>query len=115
MLLRKQLALIAILFATSTGANAQRLPAGIGEPEVNLYARVLAMTDTRQLDTALVSRALSSHWRQLRAAAALAIGQIGAERGLSGAPRLRALLKDSDVLVAGNAAYALGLLRDTAA
>ena len=31
------------------------------------------------------------------------------------AARLRALLKDPDVTVAGNAAYALGLLRDTAA
>ncbi|MDQ6829105.1 MAG: hypothetical protein M3081_09600, partial [Gemmatimonadota bacterium] len=60
MLLRKQLAIIAILFAASTRAAGQRLPAGIGEPEVSLYARVLAMTDTRQLDTALVGRALAS-------------------------------------------------------
>lgn len=111
---RKQLGLAVLLFAASAPANGQRYPSGIGEQEVNIYARLLAMTDTRQLDTALVSRALSSKWMPLRAAAALAIGQVGAERGMSGAPRLRALLADSDPTVAANSAYALGLLRDTA-
>jgi cyclophilin family peptidyl-prolyl cis-trans isomerase/HEAT repeat protein len=110
---RKQLALAVVMFAALNSANAQRLPAGVGEREVNLYARLLAMTDSRQLDTALIARALSSTWRPLRAAATLAIGQIGVERGLTASPRLRALLGDLDVTVAGNAAYALGLLRDT--
>jgi len=112
---RKQLALAGLVFGASTAANGQRLPPGVGVEEVNLYARLLAMTDTRQLDTVLVGRALASKWQPLRAAATLAIGQIGAEPGLSGAGRLRALLKDSDVTVAGNAAYALGLLRDSTA
>ena len=111
---RKQVALAVLLFAASRPANGQRLPPGIGEQEASLYARLLAMTDTRQLDTALVTGALSSKWRPLRAAATLAIGQIGTERGLSAAPRLRVLLGDSDPAVAANAAYALGLLRDTA-
>jgi cyclophilin family peptidyl-prolyl cis-trans isomerase/HEAT repeat protein len=114
MRLRKQLALAALLFAASTPAHAQRLPSGVGEQEVNLYARLLAMTDTRQLDTVLINRALASKWAPLRAAATLAIGQIGAERGVRGAPLLRALLKDPDLTVAANAAYALGLIRDTA-
>jgi cyclophilin family peptidyl-prolyl cis-trans isomerase/HEAT repeat protein len=114
MLFRKQLALAALLLLASVPANGQRLPTGVGEREVNLYARLLAMTDTRQLDTALVARALSSNWRPLRAAATLAIGQVGAEHGMSGAARLRVLLADPDVTVAGDAAYALGLLRDTA-
>src|SRR5712671_1928352 len=114
MRLRKMLALIVALFVGSMSANGQRLPSGVGEYEVNLYARLLAMTDTRQLDTAIVSRALLSKWRPLRAAGALAIGQIGAERGIPGAPLLRGLLKESDAAVAGNAAYALGLLRDSA-
>src|SRR5688572_595856 len=108
--LRKPLPLAVLLLAVSTAANGQRLPSGVGREEVSLYARLMAMTDTRQLDTALVARALSSKWQPLRAAATLAIGQIGAEPGLAGAPRLRALLKDSDATVAGNAAYALGLL-----
>lgn len=111
---RKQIVFAALSFAASAPVNAQRLPSGVGEQEVNLYARLLAMTDTRQLDTALVARALSSKWQPLRAAATLAIGQVGPERGLPGAARLRALLKDPDVTVAANAAYALGLLRDTA-
>ena len=114
MRLRKKLALAVLLFACSASASGQRLPSGVGEYEVNLWGRLLAMTDTRQLDTAVVGRALASKWRPLRAAAALAIGQIGAERGLSGASLLRALLKDSDAAVGANAAYALGLLRDTA-
>ena len=109
---RNQLPLAVLLLAASTVASGQRLPSGAGAEEVILYARLLAMTDTRQLDTALVARALSSRWQPLRAAATLAIGQIG-EPGLPGVARLRALLKDSDVNVAGNAAYALGLLRDT--
>jgi cyclophilin family peptidyl-prolyl cis-trans isomerase/HEAT repeat protein len=114
MRLRKQLALVVLLFAASARANGQRLPPAVGELEVELYARLLAMTDTRQLDTALVSRALSSKWSPLKAAATLAIGQVGAEHGVFAAPRLRGLLKDSDASVAANAAYALGLLRDTA-
>jgi cyclophilin family peptidyl-prolyl cis-trans isomerase/HEAT repeat protein len=73
------------------------------------------MTDTRQLDMPLVERALSNPWRPLRAAATIAIGQVGAEVGKPGATRLRSLLKDADVTVGANAAYALGLLRDTAA
>jgi cyclophilin family peptidyl-prolyl cis-trans isomerase/HEAT repeat protein len=80
-----------------------------------MYARLLAMTDTRQLDTALVDRALASKWRPIRAAAALAVGQVGAGPGMAGASRLRALLKDPDQAVGANAAYALGLLRDTTA
>jgi cyclophilin family peptidyl-prolyl cis-trans isomerase/HEAT repeat protein len=111
---RKQLAIVALFLAVAVPASGQRLPTGVGEREVNLYAQLLAMTDTRMLDTMLVARALSSNWRPLRAAGTLAIGQVGAEAGQPGAPRLRALLRDYDVTVAANAAYALGLLRDTA-
>jgi cyclophilin family peptidyl-prolyl cis-trans isomerase/HEAT repeat protein len=101
--------------ALATRASAQRLPSSVGPEEINLFARLLAMTDTRQLDMPLVERALSNQWRPLRAAATIAIGQVGAEVGKPGATRLRNLLKDADVTVGANAAYALGLLRDTAA
>jgi cyclophilin family peptidyl-prolyl cis-trans isomerase/HEAT repeat protein len=73
------------------------------------------MTDTRRLDMPLVESALASRWRTLRAAATMAIGQVGAERGIAGAPRLRALLADRDLTVGADAAYSLGLLRDTTA
>src|SRR6266566_8448110 len=115
MQLRKPAVIAVLTFATSGIGGAQILPPAIGSREVNLYARLLAMTDTRQLDTSLVDRALASKWRPLRAAGTIAIGQLGPDKGMAGAPRLRALLKDRDVTVAANAAYALGLLRDTIA
>jgi len=82
--------------------------------DARLYAQLLAMADTRRLDLALVDRALSSRWKPLRAAATLAIGQVGRDQRLNGAGRLRTLLTNEDSDIAGNAAYALGLLRDSA-
>ena len=114
MQLRKNVATAVLLIGIATRAHAQALPSGVGAREVNLYARLLAMTDTRQLDTSLIDLALASKWNPMRAAAALAIGQVGVEPGMAGASRLRALLNDRDLTVAGNAAYALGLLHDTA-
>jgi cyclophilin family peptidyl-prolyl cis-trans isomerase/HEAT repeat protein len=107
-------AAIALLVVATAGTA---LPQARGTPDkrdIQLYSRLLAMTDTRRLDGALIDSVLASHWRPLRAAGALAIGQIGAEPGAPAAPRLRALLVDPDRAVAANAAYALGLLRDTA-
>lgn len=114
MQLRNHVAKAVLLVGIATRVHAQALPPGIGAREVNLYARLLAMTDTRQLDTSLVDLALANKWTPMRAAAALAIGQVGTEPGMAGASRLRALLSDRALSVAGNAAYALGLLRDTA-
>src|SRR5437868_2982155 len=99
---------------TATTVFAQKLPPGVGQREMRLYAQILAMSDTRQLDTALIDRALAESWPALRAAATLAIGQVGAERAMPRISRLRALLSDKDVSVAANAAYAIGLLRDSA-
>jgi cyclophilin family peptidyl-prolyl cis-trans isomerase/HEAT repeat protein len=104
-----------LLLAVGARASAQRLPTSVGATEINLYARLLGMADTRQLDMPLVERALSSSWQPLRAAAALSIGQVGPEVGKPGSTRLRSLLKDADVTVGANAAYALGLLRDSTA
>src|SRR6202162_2457036 len=114
MQLRKHLLVFATFVGVAATASGQELPPAIGAREVNLFARLLAMTDTRQLDLVLVDRALANKWRPMRAAATLAIGQVGAEPGMAGASRLRALLRDRDLTVAANAAYALGLLRDTA-
>jgi cyclophilin family peptidyl-prolyl cis-trans isomerase/HEAT repeat protein len=114
MLLRKFLFGTTLLAGVGLSAGAQKLPRGVGAREVDLYAHLLAMTDTRQLDAALIERALASKWAPLRATGTLAIGQVGAERGMAQAPRLRVLLEDRDAEVAANAAYSLGLLRDTA-
>ena len=71
------------------------------------------MTDARSFNRSLVDSALLSGWAPLRAAAALAVGQVGAAHGMPGAPVLRVLLTDRDPAVASNAAYALGLLKDS--
>lgn len=108
-----RIAAVALLIPLAPAA-AQKLPGGLNQKELTAYARLLAMTDTRTLDLPLIQRCLTAKWRPLRAAAALAVGQVGRSVGAPGAPLLRSLLKDRDPAVAGNAAYALGLLRDTA-
>ena len=78
--------------------------------DVRTWARLLAMTDTRAIDEAVIASALASSSSPLRAAGALAIGQVKARAQL---PRLIGLLSDPDTSVAGNAAFALGLMRDS--
>ena len=103
---------LAVTLVASAGA--QELRSRIASQDVTLYARLLAMTDTRQLDMPLVERALASKSRPLRAAATMSIGQVGPDQGRTGAARLRTLLTDRDPTIAADAAYSLGLLRDTA-
>ena len=101
-------------FAATAVPAASQSPRAPSQQEVRLYARLLAMTDTRTYDAALLDSVLASSWSPLRSAGALAIGQVGAPRGLAGAARLRGLLRDADQTVASNAAYSLGLLVDSA-
>lgn len=104
----------ALLFASAAGeTNAQGAADNRSRRNVAQYARLMAMTDSRTFNAGLVDSALASSWGALRAAATLAIGQVGASHGMQGAARLRALLSDRDLVVASNAAYALGLLRDS--
>jgi cyclophilin family peptidyl-prolyl cis-trans isomerase/HEAT repeat protein len=70
------------------------------------------MADARRLDDAVIDDALGASNSSLRAAGAIAIGQLRATTYL---PRLTSLLTGSDTAVAAAAAYALGLLRDSAA
>ncbi|MFL5468388.1 MAG: peptidylprolyl isomerase [Gemmatimonadaceae bacterium] len=114
MLLRSCFVVPILFIAFAAAADAQKKSAEPSARDVAVYAKLLAMTDTRQLDTALVDRALRSTWRPIRGAAALAIGQVGQAEGRRGITRLRSLLSDRDAAVAANAAYSLGLLRDTA-
>src|SRR5688500_3375341 len=72
-------------------------------PELELRARLLAMADARRPDSALIESALDRAYAPpLRAAAALAAGQVGAR---SFAPRLRTLLADGDTAVSASAAF----------
>jgi len=68
------------------------------------------MEDARRLDTALVRAALASSTRAERSQAVLAVGRV---HGSAMAPTLRALVAGRDTAVAANAAFALGLLRDS--
>jgi len=106
---------VVVSLALGADATAQSGASGAAREDIEVYARLLAMTDARALDLPLVDRALAGQWRPLRAAATLAIGQVGPEAGMTGAPRLRSLIKDPEPTVAANAAYALGLLRDSLA
>jgi cyclophilin family peptidyl-prolyl cis-trans isomerase/HEAT repeat protein len=99
-----------LALAACAGATAS---ARVGNSPVDVprYGRLLAMADARRVDTELMQEILRAGSRPERAAAALAIGQV---HGAVLAPTLRTLLADRDTAVASNAAYALGLLADTA-
>jgi len=107
--------LLAIALLFSSEAGGQGSSRSLTDAQVNLWARLLQMTDGRKLDTALVREALHSTVPALRANAALAIGQVGRAAGSAGLPILRSALSDNDQNVVSNAAYALGLLGDSAA
>ncbi|HEX2778043.1 MAG TPA: peptidylprolyl isomerase [Gemmatimonadaceae bacterium] len=106
-------ALGAALAALSLGACAGRVtPAGpLSAGAVSQYARVLAIADARRPDSVVLYAAMRDGAPPVRAAAALAIGQVHLR---TAAPALRPLLHDADTAVAARAAFSLGLLRDTA-
>ncbi len=110
---RNRLLAIGSLVALPTAAVAQG-QTGQAAKNVAIYARLLGMTDGRTYSAGIIDSSLSSSWAPLRTAAALAIGQLGHTRGAPGAGTLRRLLNDPDEKVASKAAYALGLLRDSA-
>lgn len=101
----------AVMVFAGGRASAQRAASG---GDLQIYARLMATTDSRTFSRSLIDSALGSRFAPLRAAAALAVGQVGSAHGLAGAPLLRELLADHDLSVAANAAYAIGLLRDSA-
>ena len=73
-------------------------------------ARLLRIEDTRRDEPAYVDSLFGSPDASTRAAAALAVGRIGARAHLA---FLRGLATDPDTGVASTAFFALGLLRDT--
>src|SRR6476659_1696982 len=63
------------------GTNVARAQTTVSRRNAELYARLLAMTDSRTYDRALLDTALTGSWAPLRAAAALAVGQVGTAHG----------------------------------
>ncbi len=108
--MRKALLAVSMLVSVNVFAQGVRAPTA---NESRLYSRLLAMTDTRSFDVALIDTVLASRWSPLRAAGALAIGQVGPAHGKPGIKKLIPLLSDGDLTVAANAAYAFGLLHDS--
>lgn len=74
-------------------------------------ARLLRIEDTRRDEPAFLDSALASPSPGTRAAAALTAGRVG---GVAHRERVRALAADGDIRVAGNALFALAMLRDSA-
>src|SRR5256885_16258767 len=109
MRLRPLLVSIATL-ALAQPMIAQRAETRLDESQINSYAQLLAMTDTRRLDTTLVDRLLATRSPALRAAAALAIGQLGTERGMAGGGEIRPHLPDNDSHTAASNADAPGVV-----
>ncbi|HEX6809528.1 MAG TPA: HEAT repeat domain-containing protein, partial [Gemmatimonadaceae bacterium] len=104
-------ALVATVLACRPHGGSAPAPVRGTPIDVAAYARILRMEDARLVDTALIRASLASGRSAERAEAALAVGQV---HGAAMAPTLRALLADRDTAVAANAAFALGLLRDSA-
>ncbi len=101
----------ALLFAAAGCGSASRSLGPLATGEAAAYARVLATADARRPDTAALLAGVRSTSPALRRAATLAVGQTKARAAASA---IRALLADADTGVAARAAFALGMLRDTA-
>jgi len=93
--------------ATQRGAASS---AGYSSEARRRDAELLRMLDQRRPDTLLVDSLLQDPSPDRRARTALAIGQV---RITARYPQLRRLLHDGDTSIAANAAYAMGIGRDT--
>ena len=102
----------AAILAALLAGGAPRLAAQQDEALVGQLARLLAISDARRYDEAVLRGALASDNPGVRRQAALAAGRIGDNRAID---VLRPVLNDSNPAVAASAAFALGLLRDSLA
>lgn len=101
--------LVAALLVTAPPASAQATSPAQDEATVGLLARLLALSDARRFDGAVLRQALQSDNPTVRIQAALAAGRIGDPDAVE---LLVAELNDSVVAVQATAAFALGLLKD---
>jgi cyclophilin family peptidyl-prolyl cis-trans isomerase/HEAT repeat protein len=104
----------AVLLAACTAAvhSDRRPPVHLGEPEVRALAELVRLEDRREPRDDVLQRSASSVHPELRRRTALAVGRL---RYSGGMPLLFELLADADTGVAATAAFAIGLVGDTAA
>ncbi|HEX8851095.1 MAG TPA: peptidylprolyl isomerase [Gemmatimonadaceae bacterium] len=102
---------LAALAAAACATGRAAAPGALAPAAVSEYARVLAVADARRPDSAVLFSAMKGGTPSVRAAATLAAGQVHLR---AAAPLLRSLLRDADTTVAARAAFAIGLLHDTA-
>jgi cyclophilin family peptidyl-prolyl cis-trans isomerase/HEAT repeat protein len=82
----------------------------LADEDVTALAAVIAAADARRPDTAAIDVALRSTAQVVRASAVRAIGQIGVTARVAVARHLTA---DPDTMVAADATFALGAMRDS--
>ncbi|HET8650154.1 MAG TPA: HEAT repeat domain-containing protein [Gemmatimonadales bacterium] len=99
---------LAVLLAVGAAGRAAAQNAALAEE----LAPLLAAEDARRFDQALFARSVGAADPVVRRTAAMSIGRIGDLRGTA---LLIPMLADRDSSVMTTAAFALGLLRDTAA
>jgi cyclophilin family peptidyl-prolyl cis-trans isomerase/HEAT repeat protein len=100
---------LGLLAAPLAHAGAQAQAPAQDEAIVGTLARLLALSDARQFDGAVLRQALQSDNANVRLQAAWAAGRIGDPEAVD---LLVPVLNDSVVAVQSAAAFALGLLRD---
>lgn len=111
---RSQLLVIGCwLLVTACATVPTRTPI-LTDENVREYAALLRMADSRTLDTVVVDRGLTSGSIAVQAEAARSIGQVGRTAAAPRLAALRSLLRGTSAVVGAQAAYSLGLLRDTA-
>ena len=108
----------AVVAACTSAAAVRSTSSGVpseihlADPDIQMLGGLLEAADARRQDTALVDRALTSSTPFVRAYATRVIGQIGIS---ARAAAVRALATSPDSMTAADAAFSLGLLRDSAA
>jgi cyclophilin family peptidyl-prolyl cis-trans isomerase/HEAT repeat protein len=119
---RTSLALLGLLAACATAPPAtppapppppepEPGPTVLGESEILVLAELLRMEDVRRIDTARVARLLRDPSPTVRSRAVLAAARVGDRRMT---PALMAALGDSVGRVRADAAFALGVMADSA-
>jgi cyclophilin family peptidyl-prolyl cis-trans isomerase len=95
------------------GQRSGSAPVTFSPGDVLTYARLLQLADTRGWNDSLLHLALSNASLSVRGEAALVAAQLVSSHRDLAVPLLRSLLGDRDSTVASNAAFGLGLARDT--